>query len=117
MNYAREADSTVRSWFDGWIRWEKQHRHGRQIAVGIGAYLNSKEPNLAQLGRVRRPLGKGRVDGISFFSYSSMYAAQRQGASSPSQAPPAGRLGYLSQGANAWFARQAPVPRMPWVDG
>lgn len=116
MNYAREADSTVRSWFDGWIRFEKQHRHGRQIAVGIGAYLNSKESNLAQLGRVRRPLGTGRVDGMSFFSYSSMYAAQRQGASSPLQAPPSDRFEYLSQGANAPFARQAPVPRMPWVD-
>ena len=41
MNYARETDERVRGWFDGWIRWEKHHAHGRQLAVGLGAYRNT----------------------------------------------------------------------------
>ena len=36
MNYATETDDRVRGWFDGWMRWEKQHQHGRQLAVGLG---------------------------------------------------------------------------------
>ena len=116
MNYARGADPTVRGWFDGWIKFEKKYRHGRQLAVGIGAYLNSKESNLAQLGRVRQPEGKGRVNGMSFFSYASMYAGPRQEPSAPPQAPAADRFDYLSQGADAPFERPAPVPPMPWID-
>jgi len=116
MNYAREADPIVRSWFDGWIRWEKRHRYGRQIAIGVGAYLNSKESILAQLGRVREPAGKERADGISFFSYASTYAAPPQDPSTPPQGAPADRFDFLSQEVNAPFLRPAPVPRMPWID-
>ena len=32
MNYASETDARVRGWFDGWMRWEKHHSHGRQLA-------------------------------------------------------------------------------------
>jgi uncharacterized lipoprotein YddW (UPF0748 family) len=116
MNYAREADPVVRGWFDGWIRWEKRHRHGRQIAVGIGAYLNSKESILAQLSRVRDPIGGDRLDGMSFFSYASTYAAPQQDSSTPAAPPAADRFDFLSQGENAPFVRKAPVPAMPWID-
>jgi hypothetical protein len=116
MKYAREADPVVRGWFDGWIRWEKRHRHGRQIAVGIGAYLNSKESILAQLGRVREPIGGDRIDGMSFFSCASMYAAPQQDSSTSAAPPAADRFDFLSQGENAPFARMAPVPPMPWID-
>jgi uncharacterized lipoprotein YddW (UPF0748 family) len=116
MNYAREADPNVRGWFDGWIKWEKQHCHGRQIAVGVGAYLNSKESNLAQLARIRKPVGNGMADGMSFFSYASMYMGPRQEPSAPPQLPAADRFDYLSQGANAPFESPAPVPPMPWID-
>jgi len=116
MNYAREADPVVRVWFDGWIRWEKRHRHGRQIAVGIGAYLNSKESIQAQLNRVREPIGADRTDGVSFFSYASMCAATRQDPSAPPAPPAADRFDFLSQGGNAPFAQPAPVPPMPWID-
>jgi uncharacterized lipoprotein YddW (UPF0748 family) len=113
MNYAREADPVVRGWFNGWIRWEKRHRHGRQTAVGIGAYLNSKESILAQLSRVRELSGSNRIDGVSFFSYASIYAGPRQDSSAP---PAADRFDFLSQGENAPFVQTAPVPPMPWID-
>lgn len=116
MNYARESDQNVRGWFNGWIDWEKRNRHGRQIAVGIGSYLNARESVLAQLARVREPVGKARADGMSFFSYASMYADAQQPQTSPSQAPAADRFDYLSQPENAPFRKPAPVPPMPWIE-
>ena len=53
MNYAREHDDRVRGWFNGWITWEKRHKAGRQLAVGIGGYLSAPEGVLAQVSRVR----------------------------------------------------------------
>lgn len=110
MNYATETDARVRGWFDGWIRWEKRHKHGRQLAVGLGAYRNTPEHTLAQIARVRRPEGSGRADGVSFFSYAA-----------PRAAPPGDSgvkdLAFLAGGAGPGvFGRPAPVPAMPWIE-
>ena len=72
MNYAREHDNTGRDWFNGWIRWEKRHKHGRKLAVGLGAYLNAPEGTKAQIVRALRPEGGDRgdrADGVALFSY------------------------------------------------
>jgi uncharacterized lipoprotein YddW (UPF0748 family) len=136
MNYAREHDPVVRGWFDGWIRWEKKHKHGRQLAVGIGAYVNRPENTLAQVARVRRKEGRHRADGVSFFSYFALFPAEqaaelrndaaRAGAGFPESAPgasakPAGasRVAFLAEGVPpvpGAFARPAPVPRMEWIE-
>ncbi len=106
MNYARETDPTVRGWFDGWIRWEKSHRHGRQLAVGIGAYLNSKEANLAQIARVLEA-GSGRqIDGVCFFSYANPFASRHEtlDIETPRRTEatgPAKRMFYLSAGTGS----------------
>ena len=103
MNYAREADPTVRRWFDGWIQWEKSHKHGRQLAVGIGAYLNSKEANLAQIARALEPGSGRRIDGVCFFSYAKPFASRHEAldAATPIQSQATGpvkRMLYLSAG-------------------
>ena len=113
MNYATETDARVRGWFDGWIRWEKQHRHGRQLAVGLGAYRNTPADTLAQITRVRAADGRHRVDGVSFFSY----FAPQQRSSDPEKlagvAEPGGnRLAFLTTA----FPVPAPVPAMPWIE-
>ncbi len=124
MNYARETDRRVREWFDGWIRWEKRHKHGRQLAVGLGAYRNTPEHLLAQIARVRAADGGQRAEGVSFFSY----AAPRL----PPEGTPSGnlpavdpaaigpdRLAFLADGlggAPGPFARRARVPAMPWIE-
>jgi uncharacterized lipoprotein YddW (UPF0748 family) len=104
MNYARETDPTVRRWFDGWIRWEKSHKHGRQLAVGIGAYLNSKEANLAQVARVLETEPGRQIDGVCFFSYANPFAFRHEtlDAATPRRnnaARPAKRVLYLSADA------------------
>ncbi len=87
MNYAREHDPVVRGWFDGWIRWEKKHKHGRQLAVGVGAYVNTQPNTLAQIERVRRKEGRHSADGVSFFSYASMFPAAQPAANAGGSAP------------------------------
>ena len=71
MNYARETDDRVRGWFDGWLRWEKAHTHGRAIVAGLGAYRNAPADLLAQVSRARSAEGQARLLGVSFYSYAS----------------------------------------------
>jgi uncharacterized lipoprotein YddW (UPF0748 family) len=141
MNYLREHDPVQRGWFDGWIRWEKRHKHGRHLAVGIGAYVNTQANTLAQIARVRQGEGGRRADGVSFFSYANLFPAARPapatapadnavraGAAFPAAAPanapaapvePEKRVVFLStgaEGATAAFAQPALPPRMDWIE-
>lgn len=121
MNYASETDDRVRGWFDGWIRWEKEHQHGRQLAVGLGAYRNTPAHTLAQIARARSDDG-GHIAGVSFFSHAVpvLPAAVKPGTDLPA-VPVSGsdRLAFLSHGVDSTpgaFARPAPVPSMPWME-
>jgi len=122
MNYARETNPTVKEWFDGWILFEKRHKYGRHLAVGIGAYLNSNDSILDQLARVRRIDGKHRVEGVSFFSYANPSAiARSEPGAEASTPPPSGsdRLTYLARGTSKQgpaFPELVPSPPMPWID-
>ena len=122
MNYATETDDRVRGWFNGWIRWEKHHAHGRYLAVGLGAYRNTPSATLEQAGRVRAADGQGRVVGLSLFSYAvpTLPAAVKPGTDLPAS-PVTGtdRLAFLADGlphSRAIFARPAQVPVMPWIE-
>ena len=121
MNYATETDERVRGWFDGWIRWEKSHPHGRQLAVGLGAYRNTPAATLAQVARARADDGGRRVVGCR--SSPTPCPCSRP----PSSQGPICRR-FRSQAATGWrflpkastvrrgvFARPAPVPAMPWI--
>lgn len=113
MNYATETDDRVRGWFDGWIAWEKRHQHGRQLAVGLGAYRNATEHTLAQIARVRQAEGGDRVHGMSFFSYFAPVQRPQGNPENPSPVEPGpDRLGFL----RAAFPRPAPIPPMEWID-
>ena len=121
MNYATETDDRVRGWFDGWMQWEKRHQHGRQIAVGLGAYRNTPPHTLAQVSRARAEDG-GRVVGVSFFSYAvpAVPDAVKPGTDLPA-IPVSGsdRLAFLADGAGGVpgvFPTPAPVPAAPWID-
>jgi uncharacterized lipoprotein YddW (UPF0748 family) len=127
MNYAREADPVVRGWFDGWLRWEKRHKHGRQLVIGLGAYLNTPASTLAQIERARTPEGKERADGVSFFSYANLgVVATSQGAKVGGLPPiqlaqndSSEREAFLTQGEPpepAAFSGPAPIPQMEWIE-
>jgi len=126
MNYAREADVVVRQWFDGWLRWEKSHKHDREIVIGLGAYLNLPASTLAQVRRARQPQGNDRVDGLAFFSYAHLSATQPRAnetsssgvaISGPETTPSSGS--FLTRGASpepAVFPEPATVPTMGWIE-
>src|ERR1051326_2217245 len=137
MNYAAESRPQVREWFNGWIEFEKKHQHGRQIAVGIGAYQNTQEEVLAQVARVRQPSHGGiHVPGMSLYSYGSLYKVIPGAPPSPSvgvggisgappspsvgvggstrpEIPPLERTAFLGAGP---FAAAASIPRLKWID-
>ena len=130
MNYAREADPVRRGWFDGWLRWEKRHKHGRALAIGVGAYLNPPAATLAQIQRARQPEGKFRADGVALYSYAVLSAPPAvgvaQGAEHASQPKPAAEDpagsaagGFLSRGASPEppaFPLEAALPKMSWIE-
>jgi uncharacterized lipoprotein YddW (UPF0748 family) len=129
MNYAREHDPRVKEWFNGWIAWEKKHKADRSLAVGIGAYLNTKEAVLAQASRVRAANGKHRADGMSFYSYfrpsappTAVVPVTAPGAppAEPTTEadPSSDRLDFVSAGTDGGtglFTNEATVPAMDWI--
>jgi uncharacterized lipoprotein YddW (UPF0748 family) len=127
MNYAREADPVVHEWFDGWLHWEKRHKHGRQLVIGLGAYLNPPAATLAQVRRAWQPEGKQRGEGVSFFSYANLSAAPPTAAEGPSTATPilpveggvSAKGLFLTHGEPPEppaFPEPAAVPRMDWIE-
>lgn len=118
MNYARESDPVVRAWWDGWILFEKKYKHGRQMIVGVGSYVNTPEQTIAQVQRVRKPAGKDTADGVSFFSYKSLLHGPAKEASPEPVAASSQRLEFLSAAASkeAPFQHAAPIPRAQWID-
>jgi uncharacterized lipoprotein YddW (UPF0748 family) len=127
MNYARESDPVVCGWFDGWLRWEKRNKRGRQVVVGLGAYLNPAASTLAQIGRARQPDGNRRTDGVSLFSYAVPSASPPSGQTSSDATPqtlaspedPTSRLSFLTTGTDsvpAAFPQPAGIPKMGWIE-
>ena len=121
MNYARETDPTTKAWFDGWIRWEKTHKHGRQLAIGLGNFLNRPEATIAQMERVRRTEGQIVAEGLALYSYATPVAtAAHSSTRGPSVASTTrDLLEYLVQGpgsAPGPFRNPVPIPTMDWVE-
>lgn len=127
MNYARESDLGRRDWFDGWLRWEKRHKHGRALVVGLGAYLNPPAATLAQIRRARDNDGVYRADGVSLFSYAAL-GARRTGVrvqdaqavleAKPEEEDPNKRVLFLATGAPPEppaFSQPASPPEMEWI--
>ena len=127
MNYAAETDAAIRGRFNGWIRWEKRHKHDRQLVIGIGAYLNTPQVTLAQVRRARRSEGRRRrAAGVAFFSYANFFARpegsddSKQGIAGQSNggASLADRMTFIFRGAppeKPVFTGPAPVPAIDWI--
>ena len=110
MNYDREADARQKAWFDNWIEWEKNHRSGRHLVIGLGAYLNTAEGTAAQVRRALAPSARGRcAQGIAFYSYA---VTNKDGV------PRADFCRVLTKsgraGARPVFAARVRIPPMAW---
>ena len=114
MNYDNEQKPQQRQWFDQWIEFEKAHRYQRQLAIGLGVFMNDLPGSDAQLRRAMAPGITGQVaQGVSFFSYTFTDAgdhnydqfAQTLTTSTDAQATSMPLPG---------FADWARIPDMPW---
>ncbi len=132
MNYLPEHRDIMRKWFDGWISWEKQHKYGRQLVVGLGANVNTPAELTAQINRVRLPEQGNHADGVAFFSYDNLLhpvapaatasattavvtnaALPITPAADRSSADPPESMAYLAKGFDtAPFGQPARIPKM-----
>jgi hypothetical protein len=116
MNYDDEANAQQRTWFDQWIEWEKAHQGKRQIAAGVGLFLNAPEAGLAQVRRALAPSdGGGQLAGVALYSYAVTNAPPRGSdlpATSNSQF-----YALLSGAGDAASGQAQDVPVRPPFDG
>jgi uncharacterized lipoprotein YddW (UPF0748 family) len=119
MNYSREDNPSQKQWFDGWIQWNKDQPNNRQVAMGLGAYLNSPAATLDQVERVRSAVSSSRrVVGVSLYSYA--VSNQTQTNDDPADDMGSSRMltamavGDASLGRSSLFNRPAPIPEMSW---
>jgi len=107
MNYDVQAKKKTRLYFEHWIELEKNNKKDRQLAVGLGAYMNSVPESEAQLRRVAaRSSLKRAADGYAIYSYfasskdsgGALLAklAEKPGATPPLPKRPAAKEGSLA---------------------
>jgi uncharacterized lipoprotein YddW (UPF0748 family) len=92
----------------GWNTYAKDRAYGRQVALGVGLYLNSVTSSLAQIDDTRQASASGHhAAGAVLYCYDT----------------PRGANGHEVEGDTSLFAalptvfrHDAPPPAMPWKD-
>jgi hypothetical protein len=119
MHYDNERDPTQKAWFDQWLAWVRERKGKRQVAAGVGLFLNTPADGLAQIRRALEPSAAGaRLDGVALYSYAVTNEPAR-GTETPTM-PNAEFLRALA-GPSALhgdapppFGERAVPPAMPW---
>ena len=107
MNYDKQDSKRTRVFFDHWVEYEKNIKRDRQLAVGLGAYMNTVEDTKKQMKRAdARSRQRKNADGWVIYSY---YQTTREGgngllqslADQPGKTPPlpawpASREGFVT---------------------
>ena len=69
MAYFRQHTANASDWA-AWCRFAKDHRYDRQVAIGVGMYLNTLSNVLYQMRDTRAPTPSGHAaDGVVGYSY------------------------------------------------
>jgi len=110
--------------FTDWTSFARTHQYARQSAIGIGAYLNTFEDTLAQLGQARQPAATGEMAvGQSFYSYAQTNKLVNRAPPAPPtpQVPHRPHVEFFralaisgAYAAIAPYDQPAAVPVMPW---
>jgi len=107
MNYDDQSSSTEASYYDHWVTYEKAHKYNRQLAIGMGSYLNTKTNVYHQLNDTRTAATWNNqtyyADGQSFYSYAVPYLNGTGQASS-----------FAGDLVANCYPTSVPVPDMPW---
>jgi uncharacterized lipoprotein YddW (UPF0748 family) len=106
MHYFEEGVPRSRTWYDGWLRFDRGHAGRRAIVPGIGAWLNTPEQNLGQVQRALAPDAEGRrLAGVAFFSYANPFSGVNDES----------RRAFMDQLRATVFAQPALAPAWPWI--
>jgi uncharacterized lipoprotein YddW (UPF0748 family) len=141
MNYFSDWKPARRLWYNKWIEWEKDHQYGRQIAIGVGGFLQYFEDSLAQIRRASQPSkSQNHVAGVALFAYGWNNIYSNEDYRKPAYAktlprqphvyktatndwlfPLLSKRGYYREPARGKkihtkpvFPKPAPIPAMPW---
>lgn len=114
MTYYRDYSDTYAAYYNHWIDFEKNHRYGRHLAVGLGIYLNNIGGSISQIRRALLPGSEsGPAEGTAVYSY-----AVPDNADSPQDVffnSVTGLNPYDQAILPVWFDT-VPTPAMPWKD-
>lgn len=104
LNYDRESNSQQRTWFENWIRFEKERAGSRHVVPATAPYLNTLSNSMVQYRKVlASPPSGGRIaDGVAGFSYQA-FSSRRISFSNVIQA--------LTR--SSWFDPRGPLFRTP----
>lgn len=72
MVYDKEDGGQQQGWYDGWVNYVRNHQGRRAAAIGMGAWLNNADQNLAQIRR-----GASAGLGTALYSYALPVSGDR----------------------------------------
>ena len=113
LNYDRESNSRQRTWFENWIRFEKERAGTRHVVPVTATYMNTLSNSILQYRKVLAPAPSGGrlLDGVAGFSYQSSSSSRGipfskviQALTRSSSFDPRGPL----------FAAPVATPETPW---
>lgn len=67
-------DAVYPAYFDNWIAYEKSHKYGHHLSIGLGAYLNTMSNVLVQIDATRTPYGGHLAEGQQLYLYAVPYS-------------------------------------------
>jgi uncharacterized lipoprotein YddW (UPF0748 family) len=106
MHYFSEGDARARSWYDGWLAFDRAHSGRRAIVPGTGAWLNNPQQGMSQIERALTPDAEGRaLAGVALYNYHAPI----------SNSNPQWRREYMQLLQSGLFAGPAPAPVWPWI--
>ncbi|MFN8524851.1 MAG: family 10 glycosylhydrolase [Chloroflexota bacterium] len=114
MNYFRES-SGQGAWLDNWLEFQRENAYDRQVASGLGAYMNGAADSVAQ---IRRSLSAGtrggRAAGVVLYSYA---APRRDAVGGEPDVWTSLSTPNSINGGKPPFGSWLPVPTMAWKVG
>jgi uncharacterized lipoprotein YddW (UPF0748 family) len=107
MNYYREATN----WndFSSWVNFTRNNKGRREVAIGIGAWLNTADHNFAQMSR-----STSGTLGVTLYSYANPVCNESSWAGCSPSTFQTRRSDFLARLGRLW-SDGARAPTLPWL--
>jgi uncharacterized lipoprotein YddW (UPF0748 family) len=106
MHYFQEGKEQTRSWFNGWLHFDRNNMGRRAIVAGLGSWFNNPDQNIAQVQRALAPDEHGRyLAGVAFYAYHNLFTGSTFER----------RREFMDYLRETVFSQPARAPEWPWV--